>query len=58
MVADGIVNLSSLLRAISDVDAANAFAPAFMSDYNRRFAKAPRSAHDAHRRLPAAKDLT
>ena len=39
------------LREISDVDAANAFAPEFIADYNRRFARAPRSEHDAHRPL-------
>jgi len=34
---------------ISDIEGANAFAPEFMADYNRRFARAPRSEHDAHR---------
>jgi hypothetical protein len=28
---------------------ANAFPPHFIADYNTRFAKAPRSDHDAHR---------
>ena len=28
---------------------ANAFLPHFIADYNARFAKAPRSDHDAHR---------
>ena len=45
------------LRAISDIDAANAFAPAFLADYNRRFARAPRSEHDAHRPLLPSHDL-
>ena len=45
------------LRAISDVDAANAFAPAFLADYNRRFARAPRSEHAAHRPLLPSNDL-
>ena len=45
------------LRAISDVAAANAYAPAFMADYNRRFARAPRSEHDAHRPLLPSNDL-
>jgi len=45
------------LRAISDVGAANAFAPAFLADYNRRFARAPRSEHDAHRPLLPSNDL-
>ena len=37
------------LRGISDIDAANAFLPEFTADYNRRFAKPPHSATDAHR---------
>ena len=45
------------LREISDVDSANAFAPEFIADYNRRFARAPRSEHDAHRPLQPADDL-
>jgi len=45
------------LREISDVEAANAFAPEFIADYNRRFARAPRSEHDAHRPLQPADDL-
>jgi hypothetical protein len=28
------------------------FAPTFVDDYNRRFAREPRSAHNAHRPLP------
>ena len=45
------------LRAIGDIDAANAFAPAFLADYNRRFARAPHSEHDAHRPLLPSTDL-
>jgi transposase len=45
------------LRGISDLAAANAFAPEFMADYNRRFACAPRSEHDAHRPLQPSDDL-
>ena len=45
------------LRGISDVKAANAFAPEFMADYNRRFARSPRSEHDAHRPLQPTDDL-
>lgn len=37
------------LRAISDIDAANAFLPEFVADYNRRFAKPPQNPADAHR---------
>jgi hypothetical protein len=39
------------LRDISTMDAANAYAPAFMEDYNRRFARDPKSVHNAHRPL-------
>jgi hypothetical protein len=45
------------LRGICDVEAANAFAPEFIADYNRRFARAPRSEHDAHRPLQPSDDL-
>ena len=45
------------LRGISDVEAANAFAPEFIADYNRRFARSPRSEHDAHRPLQPSDDL-
>jgi hypothetical protein len=45
------------LRGISDVEAANAFAPEFIADYNRRFARAPRSEHDTHRPLQPSDDL-
>jgi hypothetical protein len=37
------------LQGISTVDDGNAFLPKFMEDFNRRFGKAPRSPHDAHR---------
>lgn len=39
------------LRGISDIDAANAFLPAFIADYNARFAIEPQSPVDAHRPL-------
>lgn len=39
------------LRGISDMQAANAYLPEFRDDYNRRFAVAPRSNHNAHRPL-------
>jgi hypothetical protein len=45
------------LRNIATIDQANAFAPIFMVDYNRRFARAPASAHDAHRPLRPTDDL-
>ncbi len=45
------------LREICDVQTANAFAPEFIADYNRRFARAPRSEHDAHRPLQPSDDL-
>ena len=39
------------LHNISTIQQANAFAPQFIADYNRRFAVSPHSAHDAHRPL-------
>ena len=37
------------LRGVCGMDAGNAYLPAFMADYNRRFAVAPRNPSDAHR---------
>jgi Helix-turn-helix domain len=37
------------LEGISTIDAANAFMPTYVEDYNALFAKLPREAHDAHR---------
>ena len=37
------------LRGIGDIDAANAFLPEFIADYNHRFAVAPHNPVDAHR---------
>lgn len=45
------------LAAISSMEAANAFAPQFVADYNRRFGKAARSEHNAHRAVLAAENL-
>lgn len=45
------------LRGIESIAEANAFAAAFIADYNARFAKAPRNAHDTHRPLRADEDL-
>ncbi len=45
------------LRGISDMAAGNAYLPEFREDYNRRFAVAPRSSHDAHRPLLKTEDL-
>lgn len=39
------------LQKISSMEAANAFAPEYMVDFNRRFAVQARSNHDAHRPL-------
>ena len=39
------------LRKLSTPAAANAFAPEFMADFNRRFGREPVSPHDAHRPL-------
>jgi hypothetical protein len=45
------------LRGINTVEQANAYAPAFMTDYNARFAKPPRSGYDMHRPLRADERL-
>jgi hypothetical protein len=45
------------LRGISTIDAGNAFLPEYMIDFNRRFARNPRSDHDAHRPLGSHDDL-
>ena len=45
------------LRGIHSMEAANAFAPAFMADFNAHFAKLPRSDFDAHRLLRGDEDL-
>ena len=37
------------LRGIGGIEAGNAYLPAFMADYNRRFGVAPRNPSDAHR---------
>ena len=41
------------LREISTLEAANAYAPEFVEDFNARFAKEPLSDHDAHRPVRA-----
>jgi hypothetical protein len=46
------------LRGLNDPVAATPFLPAFMADYNRRFAKPPAVAYDAHRPLRPEDDLT
>ncbi len=45
------------LQGISDIDSANALLPEFCADFNRRFAVAPRSSHDAHRALLQTESL-
>src|SRR3954468_16031201 len=45
------------LAGIGTVEAANAFLPAFVADYNARFAKEPRLAEDLHRPPAAHEDL-
>jgi len=42
------------LRDIASPEAGNAYLPEFIADFNRRFAVAPRSSHDAHRPLASA----
>jgi hypothetical protein len=46
------------LHGISTMEAGNGFLPEFMEDYNRRFGRAPKSAHDAHRQLRGDEDLS
>ena len=45
------------LRGISTIDAANAYLPEYMQDFNRRFGVAPRSDYDAHRPLLKSENL-
>jgi hypothetical protein len=45
------------LQCISTIDAANAYMPTYMADYNGRFAKVPRQVHDAHRPVREDEDL-
>jgi hypothetical protein len=45
------------LQGISTMAAANAWAPCFIADYNRRFAKPPRNDFDVHRPLRDDEDL-
>lgn len=45
------------LRGIDTITAANAYAPEFMADFNRRFGKAPRNPKDMHRPFAAHENL-
>lgn len=45
------------LHNISTIDAANAFLPTFIEDYNRRFAAVPKSPDNAHRPILQEHDL-
>jgi hypothetical protein len=45
------------LLCISSIEAANEYAPEFITDFNNRFAAQPRSSHDAHRPLLPSDDL-
>ncbi len=45
------------LRGIHTKEAANAFAPHFIADFNARFAKPPKSSFNAHRPLREDEDL-
>jgi transposase len=45
------------LRGVSDMDRANAYAPEFLQDYNRRFAVLPKSSYNAHRPLLKSDNL-
>jgi len=46
------------LRGLNDPAAATPFLPVFMADYNRRFAKPPAVAYDAHRALRPEDNLS
>lgn len=46
------------LAGINGIDAANAFLPTFLTDYNARFAKTPADDRDLHRPLGPRDDLT
>ena len=45
------------LGSISTIDAANAFLPAFLEDYNNRFGKEPANPKDLHRPVSSEEDL-
>lgn len=45
------------LAQASSIEAANALMPGFIESYNRKFAKIPRDAHDAHRPVRLEEDL-
>ncbi|WP_186149235.1 ISNCY family transposase [Burkholderia gladioli] len=45
------------LRGISTWEAANTYAPSFIADFNRRFAKPPASDYNAHRPIREDEDL-
>ncbi len=45
------------VRAISTREAANAYAPCFIAEFNWRFGKRPKSDYDAHRPMRANEDL-
>jgi hypothetical protein len=44
-------------RGIDTIEDANAYAPVFMADFNRRFGKDPRNPKDMHRPLAAHENL-
>ena len=45
------------LQGIDSAEAANAYMPTFIAEYNARFGKAPRGMHDAHRAVRADENL-
>ena len=45
------------LRKISSIEDANAYAQEFAEDYNKRFSKLPKNAHNAHRPVRDDEDL-
>lgn len=46
------------LAGISDMDAANAYAPKYITAHNKRFARQPMNPKDLHRPLEARHDIT
>ena len=46
------------LAGIATIEAANAWVPEFMADYNTRFGRDPANAKDLHRKLTEADDLS
>jgi len=55
---DRLVKELRLCAGISTMEAGNTFLPEFMADYNERFGRPAKNAHDAHRPLRSDEDLS